>query len=123
MRCDRGVQGRCRGGARRFVFVTGDPVWWVAGPKRRKGGRNDGFATANATPPPRHRAYWRAASLVWLPSQKPPVVADCGYLYKDLVTRPAGGSRPMLSLKGDNGGGGGGGGDIVIDRSINQSMN
>ena len=34
------------------------------------------------------------------------VVADCGDLYKVLVTRPAGGSRPVCYLRGYSGGGG-----------------
>ena len=47
-----------------------------------------------------------------VPSEKRPVVADCGDLYRKLVTRPAGGLPPVCSLKGysngiddDDGGG------------------
>ena len=51
-----------------------------------------------------------------MPINKRAVVADCGYLYRLWVTRPAGGSRPLWCLKGHSGGGGddgdgGGGGD------------
>ena len=65
------------GSAKRFLVVTGGPVWRVA---RAEPTWNDRSGTRNATARARHRAYWRRYVLGTVPSWERPVVADSGDL-------------------------------------------